>query len=221
MRSLPILFLLVACTGAPAPQADATPDAPATPAATAPEKADKPMVAGVGQMAPDFELTDLDGKTHKLSDYKGKTVVLEWFNPGCPFVVAAHDEGPLKDMAKASMGKDVVWLAINSGAPGKQGHGVDVNKSAATEWGMENPILIDEDGKVGRMFAAKTTPQMVVIQPDGTIGYGGALDNAPRNEPPEAGYQAFTQNAVDAVLGGEKPSPAKTQPWGCSVKYSS
>lgn len=177
--------------------------------------------AKVGKESPGFSLKDLEGNLHTLTDYRGKVVVLEWFNPGCPFVVHAHGEGPLKDLAQTYEGKDVVWLAVNSGAPGKQGHGVDANKQAAAEWNIGHPILIDEDGKVGRAYAAKTTPQMYVIDPTGTLQYAGGLDNAPRGKTPDAGYLPFTKNAVDAVISGTSPKPPKTQPWGCSVKYGS
>ena len=108
--------------------------------------------AQVGQPAIDFSLPDLDGTATKLSDFRGKTVVLEWFNPGCPFVVYAHESGPLKSFAAEANKDDVVWLAINSSAPEKQGHGVVVNKQSATTWSMNHPILIDEDGKVGKAY---------------------------------------------------------------------
>ncbi|MFK7929356.1 MAG: redoxin family protein [Myxococcota bacterium] len=166
-----------------------------------------PSKAKVGAAAPEFSLTDVDGKTHTLSDYKDKVVVIEWFNPGCPFVVAAHGDGPLATMASSYADKDVVWLAVNSGAPGKQGHGVKANKDAAASWNMSHPILVDEDGAVGRLYGAKTTPQMVVVGPKGMIQYAGALDNAPRGAMPKSGYKAFTQEAVDAVLAGKTPSP--------------
>lgn len=140
--------------------------------------------AEIGQPAPDFELKDLEGNPVKLADYKGKTVVLEWFNPGCPFVKYAHGEGPLKSMAKDSMAKngELVWLAINSGAPGKQGTGLDTNKAAASEWAMEHPVLLDEDGKVGRAYGAKTTPHVFVVDKEGKLAYRGGVDDAPLGE---------------------------------------
>ncbi len=214
--------LAAACSDAPAPQPQATPETTAnTEAAEIPAPEAAQAGFAVAAAAPAFELPDLDGKAHNLADYKGKTVVLEWFNPGCPFVVAAHDGGPLGDMAKKVTGEDVVWLAVNSGAPGKQGHGIDTNKEAAQSWGMEHPILVDESGSVGKAYQAKTTPYMVVIGPDQTVQYAGALDNAPRNEKPETGYSAFTAQAIDAVKAGQVPTPAQTTSWGCSVKYGS
>jgi peroxiredoxin len=107
--------------------------------------------------------------------------VLEWFNPDCPFVKYAHGEGgPLESLANELTKKDgIVWLAINSGAPGKEGAGVERNKQAQAEWKLEHPILIDEDGKVGHTYGAQTTPHMFVIDPAGKLIYAGALDNAP------------------------------------------
>jgi peroxiredoxin len=203
MRSLFLLFALAAAPAC-APLAD-------TPAYA--------NAAAVGQKAPDFELKDLDGKPVKLSSFAGKTVVLEWFNPGCPYVVAAHEGGPLKDLAKKSAEQGVVWLAINSGAPGKEGHGVQANRDAATRWGMAHPVLVDEDGKVGRTYGAKTTPHMYVVSPEGTLTYAGSLDNAPRNVIPEAGYRGFAAEAIEATRTGQPVKAAQTQPWGCSVKY--
>ena len=222
-----VIATLSACTGAPAPAptpAETTPEAAGHDHTHTEAKTDTPAAstaATVGEKAPDFTLTDLDGTEHTLSAYAGKTVVLEWFNPGCPFVVAAHGEGPLKDMAKTYMDKGVVWLSINSGAPGKEGHGAEVNKKAVADWAMPNPVLVDEAGTVGRQYGAKTTPHMYVIDPQGTLVYAGGLDNAPRNEQPAAGYVPFTAQAIDAVLAGEPVATSKTQAWGCSVKYGS
>ncbi|MFO7567370.1 MAG: redoxin domain-containing protein [Enhygromyxa sp.] len=133
----------------------------------------------VGEPAPGFSLPDLDGETVSLADFAGKTVVLEWFNPDCPFVKFAHGEGPLASMATEQRKAGVVWLAINSGAPGKQGTGVERNREAASEWTMEHPLLLDEDGKVGHAYGATTTPHMFVIDGEGKLVYAGGLDNAP------------------------------------------
>lgn len=172
----------------------------------------------VGRPAPDFTLPDLDGKTVSLAAQLGKTVVLEWFNPGCPFVVKAHGEGPLADMA-SKQDADVVWLAINSGAPGKQGHGVEANRAAAEQWKMGHPILLDEKGEVGRAYGATNTPQMVVIDPKGTVAYAGALDNAPLGDVKGESLIPYTANAIAAVRSGAKVEPATTKAWGCGVKY--
>jgi peroxiredoxin len=136
--------------------------------------------AKVGEPAPGFTLPSVAGESISLADYAGKTVVLEWFNPDCPFVKYAHDAGgPLASLANEQTKAGIVWLAINSGAPGKQGAGVERNKQAQVDWKLEHPILIDEDGKVGRTYGAQTTPHMYVIDPAGKLIYAGALDNAP------------------------------------------
>jgi peroxiredoxin len=137
--------------------------------------------AKVGEPAPPFTLSSVAGETISLADYAGKTVVIEWFNPDCPFVKYAHGEGgPLESMANELVKKNgIVWLAINSGAPGKEGAGVERNKQAQVDWKLEHPILIDEDGKVGHTYGAQTTPHMFVVDPAGKLIYAGALDNAP------------------------------------------
>ena len=175
--------------------------------------------ATVGAPAIDFELVDTNGKTTKLSEYKGKAVVLEWFNPGCPFVVYAHEQGPLKDLASKAQEEDVVWLAINSSAPDKQGHGVTLNKQAANTWNMNHPVLIDEDGKVGHQYGAVTTPQMFVVNKQGLLVYAGALDNAPRGRVPEAGRVNHVANALADLKKGQPVKTGRSRPYGCSVKY--
>ncbi|MFV8754534.1 redoxin family protein [Nannocystaceae bacterium ST9] len=141
---------------------------------------DAPSAAAkLGEPAPAFSLPDVEGKTINLADYAGKTVVLEWFNPDCPFVKYAHGEdGPLRTTAK-DRGDTVVWLAINSGAPGKQGAGAERNREAKQDYAIEHPILLDEDGAVGRSYGATNTPHLFVIDPAGKLVYAGALDNAP------------------------------------------
>lgn len=174
--------------------------------------------AEVGKPAPDFALSALDGTEVKLSELRGKTVVLEWFNPGCPYVVYAHGEGPLKDLAARRTSDEVVWLGINSGAPGKQGHGIDVNKQAVADWNIGHPILVDESGEVGRSYGAKTTPQMFVIDGEGVIRYAGALDNAPFGKV-EGNRVDYLDNALSAVVEGKPVQTDHTKSYGCSVKY--
>jgi peroxiredoxin len=177
--------------------------------------------AELGKPAPAFELKDVNGKAVKLADYRGKTVVLEWFNPGCPFVKYTHGEGPLADPAKRpGAGRaDVVWLAINSGAPGKQGHGAALNKQAGADWKMSYPLLLDETGTVGRLYGAKTTPHMYVIDAKGTLVYRGALDNAPLGRSKDGQTVNHVQSALDDLAAGRKVRTAETQSYGCSVKY--
>jgi len=230
--------LLAACAPSPEPPPPAAPDLPqqaapakpvetqapaaqGAPAPTAAAQAEAPAAAAkIGQPAPDFTLTDLDGKTVRLADFKGKTVVLEWFNPGCPFVQAAHKKGSLKGMAARYTSKGTVWLAINSGAAGKQGHGKEVNAKGKTDFGMSYPILLDESGTVGRAYGAKRTPHMYVIDPAGVLVYAGAIDSTQGGEPEK---DDKVINYVEAALGelaqGKPVSTAETESFGCSVKY--
>ncbi len=173
----------------------------------------------VGQPAPDFTLTDTDGATRSLAEQRGQVVVLEWFNPDCPFVKKAYTGGPQPDLAARWTDAEVVWWAINSGAEGKQGHGIERNQQARTDYAMSYPILLDESGDVGRMYGARTTPQMFVIAPDGTVAYAGALDNAPLSRVPRSGHQAWTDQALQAVTAGQSVGTSQTKSWGCSVKY--
>lgn len=179
--------------------------------------------AEIGKPAPDFALKDVDGKEVKLSSFKGKKVVLEWFNPGCPFVQAAHSKGSLKDAAKRHTANDVVWLAINSGAPGRQGHGAAANKEAAKSWSLDHPILLDESGAVGRAYGATNTPHMMVIDEKGTLVYRGAVDNSPDGEgdSPAGGKLVSYVDGALADLGAARPvGTAETKAYGCSVKYA-
>lgn len=217
-------IVLVACSSSPAPAPAASSGtansatAPTTTAAKPPKVGSG--TAAVGQPAIDFELTDAEGKPFHLADHKGKTVVLEWFNPGCPFVKYAHGEGPLKTMAADEIKNDVVWVAVNSGAPGKQGAGVDASREGATTFGMTHPILIDETGAVGRAYAAEKTPHMFVIDPAGTLVYAGALDNAPIGEVDGGGAFVNHVTAALADVRAARPVAApKTNAYGCSVKY--
>jgi peroxiredoxin len=178
--------------------------------------------ASVGQPAPDFTLSDLDGKAVTLSQLRGKVVVLEWFNPGCPFVRAAHTAGSLKGFGAKQAAEGVVWLAINSAGPGKQGYDVDANRKAQSQFGMQYPVLVDESGTVGQLYGAERTPHMFVINAEGILVYRGAIDNSPDGEgqAPEGGKLVnYVEGAIAAVRGGAKVTPAETKPYGCSVKY--
>lgn len=190
--------------------------APAAPAAAV--QAGSPTI---GAPAPDFTLKDLDGKTVKLSDLKGKTVVLEWFNPDCPFVVYGHEKGPLKTLPEQYLKKGVVWLAINSGAPGKQGHGLEANKAGKGRYGMTYPVLLDETGAVGKLYGAKTTPHMFIVDAQGVLRYKGGLDNAPLGELNGGSLTPYVATALDALLAGKAVDTADTKPYGCGVKYGS
>ena len=173
-----------------------------------------------GDAAPAFTLQDTDGNSVSLASYTGKTVVLEWFNPGCPYVVHAHENGALQGQAARVVTDDVVWLAINSGAPGRQGHGVSTNQEAAQGWNIAHPILMDESGDIGRAYGARTTPAMVVVGVDGTVAYVGALDNAPMGTDPDE-YLNYVDQALTDVSAGTDVRIGRTQSYGCSVKYGS
>jgi len=226
----------------PAQEAKVAPEPAPSPApAPAMQPAAPPTVAGdpsaltakaeLGKPAPDFTLTSVDGKAYKLSELKGKTVVLEWFNPDCPFVKHARGEGELKTMASKVMGDSLVWLSINSNAPGKQGHGVERNKAAIEEYGIKNPLLLDESGAVGKSYGAEKTPHLFIVSKDGSLIYRGAIDNAPigkidpeRPKLPDS-KEGQLVNYVSAALEDMNASRAlrvpETAAYGCSVKYSS
>ena len=178
--------------------------------------------ATVGQPAPAFTLTDTKGATHSLADFAGKTVVLEWFNHECPFVKKHYGAGNMQRQQAAATGKGVVWLTINSSAPGKQGH-VNAEQANAIlgEWkASPTAFLLDHDGTVGQAYGAKTTPHMFVIDGSGVLRYNGAIDSNPSADP--ADIPGATQY-VDAALGDLAANRAvargTSQPYGCSVKY--
>jgi peroxiredoxin len=180
--------------------------------------------AELGAAAPDFNLKDLDGKPVKLADFKGKTVVLEWFNPECPYVKAAHTKGPLVDTAKKQSAKGVVWLSINSGAPGKQGTGVEKNKEAVKTFALGNPVLLDEAGTVGKAYGATTTPHVFIINKEGKLVYRGAADNSPDGEgksPTDGKLVNFVDAALDDLSAGRAVKTPESKAYGCSVKYGS
>lgn len=175
----------------------------------------------VGKAAPEFSVKDCCDQEVKLSDYKGKTVVLEWTNHECPFVKKFYEGGHMQDLQKKYTDKGVVWLRINSSAPGKQGHLEDMEAAmnlTQEQKAKATSLLLDSNGKVGKLYGAKTTPHMFVINPEGTLVYAGAID-----DDSDTSYNADAKNyvveAVDAVLAGKSVPTANTQPYGCSVKY--
>jgi hypothetical protein len=177
----------------------------------------------VGQPAPNFRLADMNGKPVTLSDYRGKTVVLEWHNPGCPFVKKHYDSGNMQKAQAAAAQQGVVWLSINSGAPGKQGHmdGAAAKALVAKAGAKPAAYLLDPKGVVGKTYDAKTTPHMYVINARGTLVYAGGIDDKPTANPADIGG---ARNHVLAALGelkaGKAVSVASSRPYGCSVKYS-
>lgn len=208
-------LLLAACSKgevAPDTPTSADPGGPAAPAVTNAE---------LGKPAPDFTLTTLDGETVKLSDHRGKTVVLEWFNPDCPFVNQAHLKGSLKGLAKRHASDGVVWIAINSNAEGKQGHDPDRNREGRTRFGIDYPIAFDRDGRVGRAYDAERTPQMYVVAPDGTLVYRGALDNSSGGDLEDLDeVKNYVDMAIEDIAEKRPVREPETKAWGCSVKYA-
>ncbi|HKK20224.1 MAG TPA: thioredoxin family protein [candidate division Zixibacteria bacterium] len=180
------------------------------------------MHTDVDQPAPDFTLTDANGNKHSLSDYKGKYVVLEWINFGCPFVKAQYASGNMQSLQKKYTDEGVVWLTICSSAKGKQGYftGEELRDQIKEHHSNATAYLIDADGSVGRTYEAKATPNMYVINPQGTLIYAGAIDDTPTTDasavPKSTNYVSL---ALNASMKGD-PVPVKTsQPYGCSVKY--
>lgn len=176
----------------------------------------------IGSPAPALTLTDTKGKQHNLADYKGKYVVLEWVNFGCPFVKKHYESGNMQATQKKAVDKGVVWLSVCSSAEGKQGH------MAATDWNEEiaarkmasTAVLIDESGAVGKVYGAKTTPHMYVVNPDGVLIYKGAIDDKPStNKDDIPGARNHVLAALDESMAGKPVSMASTTPYGCSVKY--
>jgi len=177
----------------------------------------------IGQPAPEFTLTDSNGQSHNLSDFKGKFVVLEWLNHGCPFVQKHYDGGNMQGLQKEYTGKDVVWLSIASSAPGKQGHmsPEETNKTKEEKDAAPTAVLIDADGTVGKLYDAKVTPELYVINPEGTLVYMGAIDDKKSVDAADvAGAKNYVKQALDEALAGNPVSEPATEAYGCSVKYN-
>ncbi|MBW7894978.1 MAG: thioredoxin family protein [Opitutaceae bacterium] len=175
-----------------------------------------------GKPAPGFTLTDNDGRVHSLADYRGKTVILEWVNPECPFVVKHYQSGNIPAMQRAATEAGHVWLVINSGHPGAQGVYTPEKVRAWQEANGSRPTayLHDEEGVVGRLYGAKTTPHMYVITPDGTLVYNGAIDSirSARIADIEKA-ENYVNSALEDLKAGRPVRTANTQAYGCSVKY--
>lgn len=177
------------------------------------KKAEEAMTATIGKPAPEFELKDETGKAHKLSDYKGKVVVLEWTNPDCPYVQRHYGKDTMQTTYKALGDDKVVWLAVDSS------NSVKPEDSAKwkTEQGFHYPVLQDPTGAIGKLYQAKTTPHMFVIDGEGILRYQGAIDNDPSGK--EANPKNFVEEAVTAILGGKDIETSQSKPYGCGVKY--
>jgi peroxiredoxin len=179
--------------------------------------------AEVGQIAPAFELTDSTGKTRSLAEFAGKTVVLEWNNPGCPFVKKHYGSDNMQNQQRDATAAGVVWLTINSGAPGKQGH---MDAEEAEEFREESgsaqtAYLLDPQGTVGRAYGAMTTPHMYIVDAEGVLRYAGGIDSHQSADPddiPDA--TQYVPQALAELAAGKAVSMPVTRPYGCDVKYA-
>jgi peroxiredoxin len=176
-----------------------------------------------GQPAPDFTLTGIDGKQHKLSDFRGKVVVLEWFNSECPFVQKHYESGNMQGLQARYSAKGVVWVGINSTNP-RHSNYRDPARSRAIlkEWKSSPSVfLLDPDGNVGQAYGARTTPHMYIVDPAGRLAYMGGIDDkasiSQRDIPSARNYVAA---ALDEMLAGKAVSQTNTRPYGCSIKYA-
>ena len=176
----------------------------------------------VGTPAPAFELQDTAGKTVKLSDYLGKTVVLEWFNAECPFVKKHYESKNMQALQAEFTKKGVVWLTVNSSATGKQGHlNEKSGKEVQAKWNIvASSILLDPKGTTGKLYGAKTTPHMYIVDPKGMLAYNGAIDDNPSSDASDIPTSKnFVKMGLNEVLAGKPITTASSVPYGCSVKY--
>ena len=181
------------------------------------------QTASVGQAAPAFELVDTQGKVVRLSDFKGKHVVLEWTNPGCPFVVKHYGSQNMQGLQKEAAAKNVVWLSISSTAPGFSDYLAPPALAAQyKDWGAAPvAMLVDDSGKVGRAYGARTTPHMYVIDPQGLLVYAGGIDDKRSANPADVKTaKKFVRAALADSLAGKPVATPTATPYGCSVKYA-
>jgi peroxiredoxin len=180
------------------------------------------FAAKVGDPAPDFTATDSNGKIHRLADSKGKYVVLEWHNQGCPYTRKHYESGNMQRLQKEWTAKGVVWFTVISSAPGAQGYvtAAEENDYAKRMNATPTAVLLDPDGTLGHLYAARTTPHMYIIDPNGVLIYNGAIDDHPTSDPSDiAGSKNYVSTALQEAMAGKKVTDAATRPYGCSVKY--
>jgi peroxiredoxin len=178
--------------------------------------------ARVGDTAPTFTATDSRGQSQSLDQYKGKFVVLEWTNQGCPFTQKHYTSGNMQNLQKEWTGKGVVWLTVVSSAPGTQGYVTAAQQNAYMLKVNADPTaaLLDPSGKLGHLYNAKTTPDMYVIDPKGKLIYSGAIDNRATTDPDDVkGADNYVTDALSAAMSGKPVQTSSTRPYGCSVKY--
>ncbi|MGA8222116.1 MAG: thioredoxin family protein [Candidatus Acidiferrales bacterium] len=178
--------------------------------------------ARVGDRAPDFTATDTNGQSHKLSDYTGKFVVLEWHNRGCPYTAKHYDSGNMQRLQKEWTSRGVIWLTVISSAPGKQGYITAPDENAFLKQMNATPtaVLLDPTGSLGHLYDAKTTPHMFIINPQGTLIYNGAIDDHPTTDRADINdAKNYVSQALGEALAGKPVTDPATRPYGCSVKY--
>jgi peroxiredoxin len=181
------------------------------------------MGVRVGDAAPNFVGTDSNGKTHKLTDYRGKVVVLEWHNQGCPYTKKHYESGNMQKLQKEWTAKGVVWFTVISSAPGEQGYvtAAEENEYLKKMGAAPTAVLLDPTGVIGHQYEAKTTPHMFVIDPKGMLVYDGAIDDRPTHDAADIpGATNFVQAALQQATAGKPVSTQVTRPYGCSVKYA-
>jgi peroxiredoxin len=179
--------------------------------------------ARVGERAPDFTATDSNGQTHKLSEYAGKFVVLEWHNRGCPYTQKHYQSGNMERLQREWTARGVVWLTVISSAPGKQGYvtAQEENEYLKEMKAAPTAVLLDPTGALGHLYDAKTTPHMFVINPQGILIYNGAIDDHPTSDASDIPHsQNYLSLALEEALAGKPVAVATSRPYGCSVKYA-
>jgi peroxiredoxin len=178
--------------------------------------------AVVGAPAPEFSIKDAQGNEHSLSQYKGKNIVLEWFNPECPFVNKFYKKGDMAALQKKVIDAGDVWLTINSSAEGRQGH-ISAAEAAQAQANLglaSTALLLDPEGTVGRAYGARTTPHLFVVDANGTLAYAGAIDSIPSTSSDDVARATnYVTEALTALKSGKKIENPATEPYGCSVKY--
>lgn len=177
----------------------------------------------VGSAAPNFQVTDADGKVQSLADYKGKYLVLEWHNQGCPYVKKHYDSGNMQKVQKEVTRQNIAWLTVISSAEGKQGYvtAAEAKAYAQQKGAAPTAILLDTTGKMGKDYGAKTTPHMFVINPEGKVIYNGAIDSDDSTDSAAIAKSSnYVKAALNEALGGKPVTVATTRPYGCSVKYA-
>ncbi|OZC02182.1 redoxin family protein [Rubricoccus marinus] len=216
------LLLATGCASDPDPAAEAEPATSETAAVASGEA--EPGNIQPGVMAPDFTLTSTSGEEINLASLQGQTVVLEWLNYDCPYVQKHYGSGNMQALQESyTQAGDVVWLSVVSSAPGEQGNFSDADMDARTakEQGKQTHVLQDASGDVGRLYGAKTTPHMFVISPEGRVVYNGAIDDKPvTNVASLDDATNYLVSAMEALADGRDADPARTEPYGCSVKYA-